>query len=153
MPEKPDSTNPSAGNEFDRACGHRLRVTRLVLGISEQDAADAFGRSLRTYQGYEAGRRERGQGYLSFARKYGVSLDWLCGGDAGHIGNHLSRRSGTKVAILPVQKRQTRHSHLAHDIARLLPRDKVDALAVLEHVRDIVEFAREPDPAPVVELA
>ena len=38
----------------DRAFGHRLRVTRLALGITEAEAAKAAGRSVATWRKYEA---------------------------------------------------------------------------------------------------
>ena len=37
-----------------RAAGHRLRVTRLTLGVTELEAAAAHGVTLRTYR---SGRR------------------------------------------------------------------------------------------------
>lgn len=65
------------------AHGHRLRATRAALGITEQQAADAFGVMLQTYRRYEAGCRV--QSVLSevrFAKKFGVLLDWLIDGAA-----------------------------------------------------------------------
>jgi transcriptional regulator with XRE-family HTH domain len=44
----------------DRQFGRRLRVARIALGISEQEAADAHGITLATYR-----RREAGKPWLS----------------------------------------------------------------------------------------
>jgi transcriptional regulator with XRE-family HTH domain len=86
-----------------RLYGQRLRVTRLVLGITEQEAADACGVMLKTYRGYEEGQPERGYRVPNaFYVKYGVSLDWLLRGEADQIGSHLAKGAKGKVAILPV---------------------------------------------------
>jgi transcriptional regulator with XRE-family HTH domain len=83
-----------------KAAGHRLRVTRLALGLTEQQVAKAYGVSLRTYRGYEAGKRQRDNGgWLRFAEKFDVDLDWIVVGAQARIGKHLRN---SKVAILPV---------------------------------------------------
>src|SRR5262249_18256409 len=83
---------------------HRLRVTRIVLGISEEEAADAHGVTLATYRKWEDGRPPRsGEPYLAFSAKYDVSLDWLIAGEAADMGDHLSNRAPGKVALLPVR--------------------------------------------------
>jgi hypothetical protein len=80
--------------------GHRLRLTRLALDISERTAAAAFNVTLRTYRRYEQGRCWRGDGCLDFAELYDISLDWLIRGDTTRLGAHLSKLAGGKVAIL-----------------------------------------------------
>jgi DNA-binding XRE family transcriptional regulator len=40
---------------FYMALGERLRLTRKTLGISEQEAAEAAGVSVRTYRKWEKG--------------------------------------------------------------------------------------------------
>src|SRR5262245_17348846 len=45
--------------EYYRRYGHRLRVTRLVLGISQADAATAHGVSVRTYLRWDSGAKPR----------------------------------------------------------------------------------------------
>jgi transcriptional regulator with XRE-family HTH domain len=51
---------------------------RHQLGISEQEAAAAFGVTVRTYRRYEAGKPAL-EGYGDFADAFGVSLNWLVG--------------------------------------------------------------------------
>jgi transcriptional regulator with XRE-family HTH domain len=85
----------------DRAIGLRLRVARLLLGVTEREAADACGVTLRTYRGYEDGRNRRGNGLEAFARKYGCSLRWLFYGDGSNIRQGLAAGSACKLAILP----------------------------------------------------
>jgi len=85
-----------------RATGHRLRVTRLALGLTEQQAAGDCGVSMRTYQKYESGHPQRGtSAMLKFVQKHDVSLDWLFNGEAEWIGRHLAQNAKGQVVILP----------------------------------------------------
>jgi len=84
--------------------GHRLRVTRLALGITEREAAAASGVTVRTYRRWEAGGYPRGTGLRDFAARYDVSMDWLLFGGAATIRPHLAKRAGGKLAILPVRR-------------------------------------------------
>jgi transcriptional regulator with XRE-family HTH domain len=67
---------------FYKGLGLRLRMTRAVLGLTEEQMADIFGLSLRAYRRHEAGagRGMRGGGIAgsrTLAMKYHVNLDWL----------------------------------------------------------------------------
>jgi hypothetical protein len=71
-----------------RDFGHRLRVTRLALGITEVEAAAACLITLRTYRNREAGLPFRGwhEGLSLFVDKYDLTYDWLlCGEGDMHI--------------------------------------------------------------------
>jgi transcriptional regulator with XRE-family HTH domain len=94
-----------------RAIGHRLRVARLALGLTQQDVARAVCVTLRTYRKYEAGQRPRSiRALVAFSQKYDTSLDWLFLGEGAGIGAHLARRSNSAIAILPVsQPRWRKH--------------------------------------------
>jgi hypothetical protein len=47
-------TSTSRHAQFDdRAFGHRLRIARIVLGVTEREAAAAVGRTLPTWLKYE----------------------------------------------------------------------------------------------------
>lgn len=81
------------------AAGQRIRLTRLALGITEQEAADVYGVTLRTFRGYEQGSPQRA-GFLHFAERYDVSIDWLVRGSTQNLGRHLSKLTRGKVAIL-----------------------------------------------------
>jgi hypothetical protein len=65
-----------------RDFGHRLRVTRLALCITEVEAAAASLITLRTYRTREAGLPYRGwdEGLVSFVHKYDLSWNWMLGG-------------------------------------------------------------------------
>lgn len=83
--------------------GRRYHVARLALGLTEQEAADAHGVTLRTYRKWEAGGRQTNNPdhLVRFAEKYDVSLDWLMVGEADNIGIHLAKHAKGKIAILP----------------------------------------------------
>jgi transcriptional regulator with XRE-family HTH domain len=91
-------------NSFDyRGFGHRLRVTRIMLGLSEEEAAAAAGRMVDTWRKYEA----TGKGYCTgplilFSEQYDINLDWLICGDAATIRRHHATSAQGKIAILPV---------------------------------------------------
>ena len=83
--------------------GHRLRVVRIVLDITEQEAADVCGVTLRTYRRYEQGAKQKSvRPVKNFARHYGVSLDWLVDGEGILNSERVGRKAAGKVAILPV---------------------------------------------------
>ena len=93
----------SPRQDYDyREFGHRLRVARLVLGLTEEQAAATAGRSVKTWRKYELTGKGRGtMPLLLFAEKYRVSLDWLLFGDAARIPASLAKHAQGKVAILP----------------------------------------------------
>jgi len=70
--------------KFRRGYAERLRRTRELLGISEEEAAAAFQITLRTYRRYELGKphRDNHSGTFNFVDTYGLDLDWLFRGDA-----------------------------------------------------------------------
>jgi transcriptional regulator with XRE-family HTH domain len=83
--------------------GRRYRIARLTLGLTEKEAADAYGVTLRTYRKWEAGGRQtnRSDYVVRFAEKYDVSLDWLMVGDGSNVRRHLAQHAKGKIAILP----------------------------------------------------
>lgn len=87
-------------SEFYKGFGHRLRIARIALGLSEAQAAEIFGATVRAYRGWEAGnsgRPKRYEAYCDFCRP-GISLDWLFGAR----GEMTKQVPGSKIAILPV---------------------------------------------------
>jgi hypothetical protein len=67
---------------YRTALAHRLRLLRAALQISEQEAADAFGVTLRTYRKYErALSSTRTKHLLEFADTFDVSVGWLIAGE------------------------------------------------------------------------
>jgi transcriptional regulator with XRE-family HTH domain len=87
-----------------RAVYRRLPITRLVLGITEREAAVAAGVSLRTYRKWEAGHdRQTDTGILAFAFAYDVSLDWLVDGECGWLLGRLAAKNASAGRAAPVQ--------------------------------------------------
>jgi transcriptional regulator with XRE-family HTH domain len=109
-------------HDHDRAIGHRLRVTRNVLGITAEEAASAARVAVKTWLRWEAGQRMKGCFHLlSFARKYDVSLGWLISGETIHVGAHLAKQATGKTAILPEmgpEQRRTAACRRQETIAR-----------------------------------
>ena len=96
-----------------QAIGERLRIVRIALDLTEKEAAEAFGVTVRSYRSYEAGNvKFRGERWLRFCCQYKISIDWLICGDGRGLKAHLARAIGGKVAILPVMNcsRQARNS-------------------------------------------
>jgi transcriptional regulator with XRE-family HTH domain len=96
---------------FWRLCGHRLRVTRLALGITEQEAATAAKITIRTWRKWEAGGHQKSSlhNLVSFAKKFDVNIVWLMFGAeeyAAEVERCPQLRNGSvglgKIAILPV---------------------------------------------------
>lgn len=89
-------------DEWHREFAHRLRVTRIALNITEEEAAAAAGRSVKTWRRYEA----TGTGHITcaillFAEHYTIDLEWLFGRKStGH------KSMPGKIAILPISRRQ-----------------------------------------------
>jgi transcriptional regulator with XRE-family HTH domain len=93
-----------------KACGHRMRVTRIALGLSEKEAAEAWCVTLPTYRRYEAGALQRSVGgCLNFAEKFDVSIDWLMAGDPDQLDLHLTKNTTGNVALLPMVTAKRRH--------------------------------------------
>jgi transcriptional regulator with XRE-family HTH domain len=75
-----------------RAVGHRFRVARIALGMTEEETADACGISLRTYRRYESGGKQRSINPISrFTEKYDVYIDWLLLGEGEGEGVEKAR--------------------------------------------------------------
>ena len=86
--------------------GHRLRVVRIVLDITEQEAADVCGVTLRTYRRYEQGAKQKSiRPVRNFARHFGVSLSWLVDGEgilnSERVGRKATGRSRSCLLLAP----------------------------------------------------
>lgn len=93
-----------------RAFGHRLRVLRIALGLSEKEISEIAGCTPASWRNWEATGKMRGnRPMLRVAKKFEVSLDWLIDGEGHNIKDHLSRRTPGSVAILPVKGPRTRY--------------------------------------------
>jgi transcriptional regulator with XRE-family HTH domain len=67
--------------KFHRELGERLRTVRQVLNLTERDAANAAGVTVKTWRKWEGGGLTRGHRWVaSFTTRYDISLDWLYAG-------------------------------------------------------------------------
>jgi transcriptional regulator with XRE-family HTH domain len=68
-------------NGFYQGFGGRIRTARIASGLSVREAADAVGVSVRRFRQFESGQPFRGGHFAlaTFARKFGVDLEWLFG--------------------------------------------------------------------------
>jgi transcriptional regulator with XRE-family HTH domain len=95
-------SNHRRGRRFPASCrgyGHRLRIARLTLGVTEREAASALGITLRTYRKWEARRWPPVQAgpVLAFAETYDVNLDWLISGKGFGLKPHLTVRTARQA--------------------------------------------------------
>jgi transcriptional regulator with XRE-family HTH domain len=103
------------------AVSHRLRTARIMLGISEAEAARGCRVSLRTYRRYEIGRPQRDSGMIDFGNKFGISLSWLATGEGAYVENDLAKCAPGKIAILPSKGRSYRSVKVQRFHAEVLP--------------------------------
>jgi transcriptional regulator with XRE-family HTH domain len=82
---------------FDyKGFARRLRRNRIALGLSEEEAAAAAGRTIETWRHYEnTGRGHITEPLLRFCEKYNVSLDWLFDDDGPR-----HRRGGPNLRLI-----------------------------------------------------
>jgi transcriptional regulator with XRE-family HTH domain len=121
---------------FWRHVGHRYRVARLALGLTEQEAAAAAGVTVKTWRKWEnQGPGRAGHlGPLDFAARFDVSIGWLFCGEGESIGSHLAKHANGVIAILPrgkgrplpkaVLRKRGRTARAAQTKARANQRDR-----------------------------
>jgi transcriptional regulator with XRE-family HTH domain len=115
---------PFSNLRYWKEYGHRLLVTRLTLGMTETEAAAAYGVQVRTYKRWEAGHPQREgiaalQALAAFSKVYKVSLAWIIAGEGFNLEPHLAVNPGSKLAILPINSaaRQRALAETAREVA------------------------------------
>ena len=69
---------PKAPNEIDRLVGSRVRVRRMLIGMSQEQLGEALGITVPQVQKYEKGTNRIGASRLQhIASVLGVSVDFL----------------------------------------------------------------------------
>ena len=80
--------------EKNKEIGNRLKAARKAAGfLSATEAATALGMNYRTYAGHENGNRGISRNTLElYAKRFGVTTDWLLSGRKDAAGNRYKRK-------------------------------------------------------------
>ncbi|MBV9079423.1 MAG: helix-turn-helix transcriptional regulator, partial [Methylobacteriaceae bacterium] len=89
-------------NPTDKHVGARVRMRRMMLGMSQEKLGDALGLTFQQVQKYEKGTNRISASRLQqIAGLLGVSIDYLYGGTAGDVPSGFSEnQAGNYVSDL-----------------------------------------------------
>jgi transcriptional regulator with XRE-family HTH domain len=80
-----------APNDIDRHVGSRVRMRRMLIGMSQEKLGDALGLTFQQVQKYEKGTNRISASRLQqIATVLGVSIEYLYGSDDRGIGQPAS---------------------------------------------------------------
>jgi transcriptional regulator with XRE-family HTH domain len=98
--------------DFFRGFGARFREARLARGLSEREAADAIGITVRRLRRLESGQPFRGNHstLATLARRFDIDLAWLFEG----TGVPCPPRSRPKLTLIVGGKSDQLHRTEAH---------------------------------------
>ena len=88
--------------EKNKEIGNRLKAARKAAGfLSAIDAAAALDINYRTYIGHENGNRGISRNALElYAKRFGVTTDWLLSGRKDAAGNRYKRKIDEKLSFI-----------------------------------------------------
>ena len=88
--------------EKNKEIGNRLKAARKAAGFSSAtEAATALGMNYRTYAGHENGNRGISRNTLElYAKRFGVTTDWLLSGRKDAAGNRYKRKIDEKLSFI-----------------------------------------------------
>lgn len=88
--------------EKNKEIGNRLKAARKAAGfLSAIDAAAALDINYRTYIGHENGNRGISRNSLElYAKRFGVTTDWLLSGRKGSVTNRYKRKIDEKLNFI-----------------------------------------------------
>ena len=88
--------------EKNKEIGNRLKAARKAAGFSSAtEAATALGMNYRTYAGHENGNRGISRNTLElYAKRFGVTTDWLLSGRKDAVGNRYKRKIDEKLSFI-----------------------------------------------------
>lgn len=86
----------------NKEIGNRLKAARKAAGfLSATEAATALGMNYRTYAGHENGNRGISRNTLElYAKRFGVTTDWLLSGRKDAAGNRYKRKIDEKLSFI-----------------------------------------------------
>ncbi len=80
-------------NPIDAQVGNRVRIRRMLIGMSQERLGDTLGLTFQQIQKYEKGINRIGAGRLfEIARILGVPIDYFYDGVSGGLGRTGRRR-------------------------------------------------------------
>lgn len=81
----------TADDELNRAVGDRLRLTRVALGLSQNEFASRANIASNTYNQCESGKRSLAiSKAMALCDAHGLTLDWLYRDDPGNLSYKLA---------------------------------------------------------------
>ena len=79
--------------DYLEAVGRRLRVTRLALGATAAELCQEIDARPKAYSQWENGKRLFDVlAAVRLKERYGVTLDWIYGGDMSGLSGKLARQ-------------------------------------------------------------
>jgi transcriptional regulator with XRE-family HTH domain len=92
-------------NPIDVHVGNRIRMRRMLIGMSQEKLGDQLGLTFQQVQKYEKGsNRVSASRLYQMAQILGVNVqffyDELPGQSSGHPGGHAENRDGTRIMDL-----------------------------------------------------
>ena len=104
--------------EKNKEIGNRLKAARKAAGfLSATEAATALGMNYRTYAGHENGNRGISRNTLElYAKRFGVTTDWLLSGRKDAVGNRYKRKIDEKLSFI-VEATGWRQADLAEKLS------------------------------------
>lgn len=116
--------------------GPRLRALRLTTGYTQEELGVAIGVAKQHISRWEKGENFPGiESLIGLSKKLGVSVDYLCFGDAA--GEHVSEDFLRDLAVLFSDPKA---QGIFHELLRQYKSDKDALLPVLKSLTDLTRL-------------
>lgn len=142
QPQIPETANPRKSNPVDVHVGSRVRLRRMLLGMSQEKLGESLGLTFQQVQKYEKGSNRIGASRLfELARILGVSVQYffeeLVGYDAATAGGQpsFSEQTGDDHLVEFLNSREG----IELNRAFLRIEDPKSRRAILELVRSLAD--------------
>jgi transcriptional regulator with XRE-family HTH domain len=130
-------------SEIDAHVGHRIRLRRMLLGMSQEKLGTALGLTFQQVQKYERGVNRIGAGRLfEIARILGVKIEYFYegvedstgpgfseGATAAPLMEFVSSGEGMQLSLAFMRIRDTRIRKRVLDLIKEIAEDKKDVNA------------------------
>ena len=133
-----------APNPVDKYVGSRVRMRRIMLGMSQEKLGEALGLTFQQVQKYEKGVNRIGAGRLfEVSRILGVPIDYFYEGANGQFGGTPAHRS-TETSP-PVMEFVSSGEGLQLSLAFMRIKDLKVRKRVLDLVKSLADETSKPD--------